>query len=490
MRSMRRFAPSFAPYLLAIISVAAALAVRLLLQHLGVVGASEMRMTLFLYAIAVSAWYLGAGPGLVAAILSTLTYNYFLKDSHSLRIAPDQIPFYVAFLLFALIITRFTAVRRRVETELLHLRDGLQREVLRSESYLVEAQRLSQTGSFGWSPTSGTIYWSEETYRIFGVEPETPPTLELVLQRTHPDDRAAVQATIESAQRHGLDFEHKYRLLMPNGSVKHLHVVAHAVTHNGGRREFVGAVMDVTERERAEEGLRESEDRFRTFVDHATDAFFLHDDDLFVIDVNRQACASLGYSRDELIGMHPRDFDVGLDEAAIGQLVDRVAAGENVTFESLQRRNDGTVFPVEIRTGRFQRGGRPYRLALVRDITERRRTEVELSEMRERFRILAESALTGIYLTEGTRFVYVNPAMARTFGYTVEELVGGGGGSLDLTCPEDRQLVAENMRRRLDGEVDELRYEFRGCGRTAPCSRSKCMGGGSSWAARSEYWEL
>jgi PAS domain S-box-containing protein len=342
---------------------------------------------------------------------------------------------------------------RRVEAE---------RALRRSESYLVEAQRLSHTGSFGWHPASGTIYWSEETYRIFGIEPGMLPTVELVVQRTHPDDRAAVQATIECAQRSGLDFEHKYRLLMPDGSVKHLHVVARAVTDDGGRREFVGAVMDVTERERAEEGLRESEDRFRTFVDHATDAFFLHDDDLLVIDVNRQACASLGYSRDELIGMYPLDFDVGLDEATIGRLAARFGAGENVTFESLHRRKDGTVFPVEVRTGRFQRGGRLYRLALVRDITERKRTEAELSEIRERYRVLTESSLTGIYLTEGTRFVYVNPAMAKTFGYTVEELVGGGGSSLDLTCPEDRHLVAENMRRRLDGEVDELRYEFRG----------------------------
>jgi signal transduction histidine kinase len=162
-RSIRRFAPSFAPgaalhlgeraewegsvrrlwhgaapYLLAIVFVATALAVRLLLQRLGVVGASEMRMTLFLYAIAVSAWYLGAGPGLFAAILSTLTYNYFLKDSHSLRIAPDQVPFYIAFVLFAVIMTRFTAVRRRVEAELLQSRDGLQKEV--SERRMREEQ--------------------------------------------------------------------------------------------------------------------------------------------------------------------------------------------------------------------------------------------------------------------------------------------------------------------------------------------------------------
>jgi PAS domain S-box-containing protein len=355
------------------------------------------------------------------------------------------------------------SVRRALrEAEDRSRRAEAEQALRRSESYLVEAQRLSRTGSFGWHPASGTIYWSEETYRIFGLEQGAPPTLELVVQRTHPDDRAAVQATIESAQRDGVDFEHKYRLLMPDGSVKHLHVVAHAVTDDGGRLEFVGAVMDVSERERAEEGLRESEDRFRTFVDHATDAFFLHNEELLVIDVNRQACASLGYSRAELIGMHPREFDVGLDEATMGLMADRVTAGESVTFESLHRRKDETVFPVEVRIGRFQRGGRLYGLSLVRDTTERKRTEVELSEMRERFRILAESSLTGIYLTEGTRFVYVNPAMAKTFGYTVEELVGGAGGSLDLTCPEDRHLVAENMRRRLDGEVDELRYEFRG----------------------------
>ena len=380
-----------------------------------------------------------------------------------MRIAPDQVPFYVAFLLFAVIITRFTAVRRRVERELLDLRDGLQKEVMRSESYLVEAQRLSHTGSFGWSPASGTIYWSEETYRIFGVEPGTPPTLELVVQRTHPDDRAAVQATIESAQRDGLDFEHKYRLLMPDGSVKHLHVVAHAVTDDGGRREFVGAVMDITERERAEEGLRESEDRFRTFVDHATDAFFLHDDGLLVIDVNRQACASLGYSRDELIGMHPLDFDVGP-----GRGDDQAADGSRRRRRKRHLRESPSPEGWNRVSGRGPHRPVPAgRSALppvrwLRDITERKRTEAELSEMRERYRILTESSLTGIYLTEGTRFVYVNPAMAKTFGYTVEELVGGGGGSLDLTCPEDRHLVAENMRRRLDGEVDELRYEFRG----------------------------
>jgi signal transduction histidine kinase len=134
-----------APYFLAVISVAAALAVRLLLQSLGIVGASEMRMTFFLYAIAVSSWYLGTWPGVVAAILSGLVYDYFLRDSHhSLRITPNQVPFYVAFVLFAVIVTRFTAVRRRVERELLQSRDGLQKELIERRMREEQIRELNQ----------------------------------------------------------------------------------------------------------------------------------------------------------------------------------------------------------------------------------------------------------------------------------------------------------------------------------------------------------
>ena len=79
-------------------------------------------------------------------------------------------------------------------------------------------------------------------------------------------------------------------------------------------RQF-GVLQDITELRLAEQELRASEARFRTFVDHATDAFFLLDDQLRVVDVNRKACDSLGYSREELVGMYPRDFDVGLDKA-------------------------------------------------------------------------------------------------------------------------------------------------------------------------------
>jgi PAS domain S-box-containing protein len=142
---------------------------------------------------------------------------------------------------------------------------------------------------------------------------------------------------------------------------------------------YDGVASDITARKTAEEALRASEARFRTFVDHATDAFFLHDDDrLTVIDANRNACEILGYSREELIGMHPARFDAALDERSIALLAERVKSGESVIFETRHRRKDGSTFPVEVRVRRFEQGGNRFRLSLARDITERKLAEETL----------------------------------------------------------------------------------------------------------------
>jgi PAS domain S-box-containing protein len=128
-----------------------------------------------------------------------------------------------------------------------------------SEMYLAEAQRLSRTGSFGWRVASDEIVWSEETFRIFGFERAPIVKHDTVMQRVHPDDRARVQRTIDRASRDGKDFQHGYRLLMPDSSVKHVHATARAMTDASGGIEFVGAVTDVTARKRAETELHEAQ---------------------------------------------------------------------------------------------------------------------------------------------------------------------------------------------------------------------------------------
>jgi PAS domain S-box-containing protein len=147
-------------------------------------------------------------------------------------------------------------VDRRFAAQTLELQE---KKLQRSEAYLAEAQRLSHTGSFGWRPSTGEIIWSEETFRIFQYDRTTKPTVELILQRVHPEDAALVKQTIERASQDGKNFEHEYRLLMPDGSVKHVQVVAHALSDEPGSVEFVGAVMDVTIAKQAEKTLRESE---------------------------------------------------------------------------------------------------------------------------------------------------------------------------------------------------------------------------------------
>ena len=125
----------------------------------------------------------------------------------------------------------------------------------RSEAYLAEAQRLSLTGSFGWTPSSGEIYWSEESYRIFELDQAVKPTVEFVLQRVHADDRALVSDVIREASCGEKDFDLTLRLVMPNGLVKYVHVLSHAMGDEAGNLEIAGALMDVTAAKRAEADL-------------------------------------------------------------------------------------------------------------------------------------------------------------------------------------------------------------------------------------------
>src|SRR6202023_2556020 len=134
-------------------------------------------------------------------------------------------------------------VDRRFALQTLEVQEA---KLQQSEAYLSEAQRLSHTGSFGWRVSTGEVIWSEETFRIFQCDRTTNPTVEVILQRVHPEDAALVKQTIERASQDGKDFDHEYRLVMPDRSVKYVHVVAHALSDESGSMEFVGAVMDVT----------------------------------------------------------------------------------------------------------------------------------------------------------------------------------------------------------------------------------------------------
>jgi len=132
-------------------------------------------------------------------------------------------------------------------------------ELQNAEAYLAEAQRISHTGSFGWSATSGKLYWSDETFRIFGVDRRTKPTLDLIFQRTHPSDVDALRQLFDRARSNAADWTMERRLLMPDGLIKHVRVVAHATKDELEEVEFVGTIMDVTQSKQAEEALHKAQ---------------------------------------------------------------------------------------------------------------------------------------------------------------------------------------------------------------------------------------
>ena len=135
----------------------------------------------------------------------------------------------------------------------------------RSEAFLAQGQQISQTGSFGWSVAGGELYWSEETYNIVECDRASKPTIDLIFQFVHPGDQDFVRQTLDDATREKTDFDIEHRLLMPDGRVKHVHIIGRAM--KTGNLDFVGAVTDITAAKKAEEKIRQSEKEARQLLD-------------------------------------------------------------------------------------------------------------------------------------------------------------------------------------------------------------------------------
>jgi PAS domain S-box-containing protein len=194
---------------------------------------------------------------------------------------------------------RDISVRKRAEAAL-----------QKSESYLAEAQKLSRTGSFGWNTSTGEIFWTLETFRVFGVDPGVTPSLEIIFDRIHPGDRAEVSDFLDRARQSGADLDFEHRLLMPDGSVKHLHVLARAAGESGAV-EYIGAAMDITSRKETEEHLRANELSLRLMVDSIPAWVSTMRPDGEAESVNRQARDYTGKTSEEMKNwlptVHPDD---------------------------------------------------------------------------------------------------------------------------------------------------------------------------------------
>ena len=252
----------------------------------------------------------------------------------------------------------------------------------RSEMYLAEAQRLSHTGSFGWNVSSGEIYWSDETYRIFECEPTTKPTLQMVIDQTHPDDRVRLQQIIERALIERREYLAEHRVVMADGSVKYLQAVGNcARSEDPGRIVFIGAVTDVTERKRAEETLWEQ----ANLLNLTHDAIFVRDMDGLITYWNRGAEALYGWTAGQAEGRIARELLKTVSSVPRDRIMAELLSSGRWEGELGRTKKDGTQVVVASRWS-LQRDARGMPVAALEtdnDITERKRAEEERERLRQ-----------------------------------------------------------------------------------------------------------
>jgi PAS domain S-box-containing protein len=332
-------------------------------------------------------------------------------------------------------------------------RKRAEEELRRSEAYLAEAESLSKSGSWAWNPTTKEItYWSQERYRLFGFDPRAGmPSFEAILQRIHPEDRERWLANAERAVRIRGDSETDFRIVLPDGEIRHFHGVGHPVfSRSGDLLEIIGAAMDITERKRAEEALRESEERFRTLVQFSFDVYWETDaQHRFIRQEFAEGLADapapdaeIGNTRWEVPYLEP-------DEEAWRKHRETLDAHLPFRdFELARPTPDGgkryvsvSGLPVFDQTGRFI----GYR-GVGRHITERKQTEEALRESEEKWKAVFESNPTMYFMVDAAGITLsVNPFGAEQLGYTPDELVGSP--VLNVFYEPDREAVQKNVAR-------------------------------------------
>jgi PAS domain S-box-containing protein len=270
-----------------------------------------------------------------------------------------------------------------------------------SEARLAVAQRLSLTGSFSWCSSTGELLWSEETFRIYEYDPTTKPTWELVLQRVHPKEVALAKQTLERASREVQDFDFERRLLMPDGRVKHIHILAHVLRDSSGDLEYRGAVMDVTAARQAEEALRRSEEQWRDVFENNPTMYFMVGAAGRIMAVNPFGAEQLGYRVDELAGQPVLLLFHEPDREAVRRNVATCLEelGRARSWEARKICKDGTVLWVRETAKAVPRVDGPIVLIACEDVTERKQFEAEKerleAQLRQSQKMEAMGALAG-----------------------------------------------------------------------------------------------
>jgi PAS domain S-box-containing protein len=325
-------------------------------------------------------------------------------------------------------------------------------EALReSEERFRLAMGATSDGLWDWNVETGEIYCSPAYTQMLGYEPtELPSLAHPCMDLIHPEDRETVLRSNQDCVENRIpNFQIEFRMRTKSGEWKWIlgRGQASARDANGRALRMIGTHQNITERKHAEEDLRDSEERYRMLFDSVGDALFILDMSGRFLEVNRVACRRLGYSREELLEMAPKDIDAPGFAAMVAERIRQIEESGQCFFETAHVQRDGTVVPTEVNARIIDYKGRPAILSVARDITERKRMEQKLRLQSE----IAENMFEGVVLTRAIdgAIAYTNRRFQEMFGYGSGELIGKNiattvAAPVDGKSPEDvvREITA------------------------------------------------
>ncbi len=346
--------------------------------------------------------------------------------------------------------------------------------VRKGEARLAEAQRLAHLGGWEWDVQTDEVSWSDEVYRIYGLAPQSfAPSLDRFMELVHPDDRNRVRKTIDEALDGSGPYDVEHRVVRPDGEVRAVHRRAEVVRDEGGEPlRMIGTVHDVTERKRAEEALRESEEKYRTLVEAVQEGIGFVDAEERITYCNRAYADIFEATPQGLVGRTLLEF---LDDQQREKVLEQTALRKNniaSAYELVVTAEDGsskivsaTGSPIMDADGEFR--GSVHTMI---DVTERKRAEEALRESEERYRAVVERTTDGVFLGDFStnRILESNAALQNMLGYSAEELRGkslyelvvADPASIDRNTRRIREgksiLIGERRYRRKDGSVVDV----------------------------------
>lgn len=334
-----------------------------------------------------------------------------------------------------------------------------------SENRLILALAGAQMSVWEWDLETNSILWSPEFFKITGVQKDASgSTLESFTNLIHPQDADRVRTSAEKALADQSLFAEEFRIIRPDGELRWLSNLGRAEYDSSRKHlQLIGTVQDITSRKRAENALRQSEEKYRLLFENNPLPMWIYDlETLKILKVNDAAVSHYGYSAAEFMSMTIKDIRPSEDVPKLLENVAHVTNGIDKAGIWRHRKKDGTLIQVEIVSHIIEFEGRRAELVLANDITERKRTEDELHDSEERFRQLADHIEEVFWITDARsgQEIYINSAAERIWGFSAENMRHTPNRFIEAVFPEDRDMVLRAIEKQRNGQRTELEYRI------------------------------